>query len=152
MDSKERLVYFDLLKGVGIICVLLGHTVLSGLPKDLIYGFHMPLFFFCSGIFFKNRSLKEVLTNNIRQLIVPYMFFLLALNGSYFITNLHAGDSILLAFRNVIEELDILDEYSHCFLAIWFLPCLFFVRLLYALVQKLTDNKYLNLLMGGGFT
>ena len=135
---KERLIQFDLLKGIGIICVLLGHTVLSGLPKELIYGFHMPLFFFCSGIFFKNRSFKEVLTNNLRQLIVPYMFFLLALNGSYFITNLHAGYSIQLAFRNVVEGLDIMDEYSHCFLAIWFLLCLFFVRLFYAIVQKLT--------------
>lgn len=77
------------------------------------------------------------------------MFFFLALKGSYFIINLHAGDSIQLAFRNVIQDLDILDEYSHCFLAIWFLPCLFFVRLLYALVQKLTENKYLNLLIGG---
>lgn len=31
---KEHLVQFDLLKGIGIICVLLGHTVLSGLPKS----------------------------------------------------------------------------------------------------------------------
>lgn len=39
--------------------MLIGHTeFIEGLPKDLIYGFHMPLFFFCSGIFAKNTDLK----------------------------------------------------------------------------------------------
>lgn len=79
---KERLIQFDILKSIGILCVLLGHTVLTRLPRELIYGFHMSLFFFCSGVFFRNRCFTEVLSNSLRQLFVPFMFFLLALNGS----------------------------------------------------------------------
>ena len=145
---KERLVQFDILKGIGILCVLLGHTVLSGFPREFIYGFHMPLFFFCSGVFFKNRCLRQVLSNNLLQLLVPYIFFLLVLNGSYFLTNLYASKSISVAVSDVINGLDMMDENSKLFLSIWFLPCLFFVRFLYAIIQKLTENKYLNLLIG----
>ena len=147
--TKERLVQFDILKGIGILCVLLGHTVLTGFPKVFIYGFHMSLFFFCSGVFFKKRSVKGTLTNNFWQLVIPYVFFLGALNGCYFITNLHAGYSISVAYENVMVGLDLLDENSHFYLAIWFLPCLFFVRIMYAIIQKITEKQSLNLLMGG---
>ena len=42
---RQRLVQFDILKGIGILLVLLGHTDIVGIPKTFIYGFHMPLFF-----------------------------------------------------------------------------------------------------------
>ena len=42
---RQRLVQFDVLKGIGILLVLLGHTDVAGIPKTFIYGFHMPLFF-----------------------------------------------------------------------------------------------------------
>ena len=45
---RQRLVQFDILKGIGILLVLLGHTDIVGIPKTFIYGFHMPLFFFFS--------------------------------------------------------------------------------------------------------
>lgn len=49
--TKERISSIDILKGIGIILVMLGHA----LPHDsfvrtLIYTFHMPLFFWCSGL------------------------------------------------------------------------------------------------------
>lgn len=109
----------------------------------------MPLFFFCSGIFFKNRCFKDTLVNNFRQLIFPYLFFLLILNCSYFIVNLYAGESIVLAFSNVVKEIDFLNVDSHLYLTIWFLPCLFIVKLLYAGIQKLHQGQILSLLCAG---
>lgn len=53
-----------------------------------------------------------------------------------------------MAFTNVIDGLDIMDEDSHLYITIWFLPCLFFVRLLYAIIQKVNDNQYFNLAIG----
>jgi fucose 4-O-acetylase-like acetyltransferase len=67
---RERLHWVDYAKGIGIFLVVVGH-VLRGLinssilqPSALllfvdrwIYGFHMPLFFFISGLFVK-RSLR----------------------------------------------------------------------------------------------
>ena len=60
--KTERLNQFDILKGVGILLVMIGHAIsTNSIVYNLIYGFHMPLFFFCSGFFFKDRQLMKVL-------------------------------------------------------------------------------------------
>ena len=63
---QERNVWVDYAKAIGIILVVYGHVARgvfnAGLPMDegefvlvdsIIYSFHMPLFFFLSGLFFR---------------------------------------------------------------------------------------------------
>lgn len=61
--AKERLPFFDNLKGILIILVVVGHffngaVAANTLPAwhvfDFIYMFHMPLFIFVSGVFCKS--------------------------------------------------------------------------------------------------
>ena len=66
MSESKRLEYIDIAKGMGIILVVAGHLLPEGnYLRDIIYSFHMPLFFFLSGFFLgqdKNGvSLKEVI-------------------------------------------------------------------------------------------
>ena len=52
MEHKSnRILWIDAAKGIGLLCVILGHL---GVPylSTLVYTFHMPLFFFLSGIVF----------------------------------------------------------------------------------------------------
>lgn len=57
---KERAYEIDVMKGIGILLVILGHCMpdfpvniledpLSSEVRRFIYTFHMPMFFFCSG-------------------------------------------------------------------------------------------------------
>lgn len=50
-NEKKRDVTFDIMKGIGIILVVLGHVQqLDFYPlKTAIYTFHMPLFFILAG-------------------------------------------------------------------------------------------------------
>ena len=55
---KPRLYHFDVLKGIAIFMVVMGHTLIvcmdgmrGCVPARLIAGIHMPLFFFISGWF-----------------------------------------------------------------------------------------------------
>lgn len=48
--KKNRMTYLDMAKGIGILLMIVGHTISLGWQKDLIYSFHMPLFFVCSGM------------------------------------------------------------------------------------------------------
>ncbi len=80
---KQRLMYIDALKGFAIFLVVWGHC-LQYLDKqadylhnplfELIYAFHMPLFFFISGMFFSS-SLKlmpkEFIRKKFNQLLLP---------------------------------------------------------------------------------
>lgn len=76
MTYKEnsRDASFDVLKGFGIIAVIVDHCNLSPYFDAFIDSFHMPLFFFVAGYFFKERTLKAELSLSFKRLIVPYIF------------------------------------------------------------------------------
>ena len=69
----ERNRTFDVLKGIAIVLVIIGH--LPGLPHILhnfIYSFHMPLFFLVSGWFYKEKSGWAYIKADSRRLLLPY--------------------------------------------------------------------------------
>lgn len=94
MSSKSRSTQFDILKGLGILFVILGHSVpdfpvnlradfLSGTIEKLMYSFHMPLFFICAGCMVQMFDSKQLvsggfLKKKFLRLIVPYMCFSIA--------------------------------------------------------------------------
>lgn len=43
--------WIDNVKGIGILLVIAGH-ILSGAISDIIFIFHMPLFFFLGGFYY----------------------------------------------------------------------------------------------------
>ena len=49
----------DVVRGIGILLVVLGHMAFPKPLINLIYLFHMPLFFYVSGSFFKGGSVKQ---------------------------------------------------------------------------------------------
>lgn len=71
----KRLAHIDFLKGIGIILVLLGHFPINGIMHMLIYSFHMPLFFFCSGLCFKPRPIVQGFKKDVKSILIPYVFF-----------------------------------------------------------------------------
>lgn len=67
------MLHFDIAKGIGIILVIIGHTV-GGLVHKFIFSFHMPLFFLIGGYFFHERDQRQLISKNFRRLLVPYIF------------------------------------------------------------------------------
>ncbi|MCA1324565.1 acyltransferase family protein [Herbaspirillum sp. alder98] len=76
----QRQQWIDVLRGIGIVLVVWGH-VYGGYSFDLIFLFHMPLFFFLSGMLFKPvDDVGAFARIKARQLLVPYTVFLLLIN------------------------------------------------------------------------
>lgn len=82
-------------KAIGIILMVIGHAIaglvgIYGFAYNFIYLFHMPLFFFCSGFFFKNSysdtfsKLLVFFKKKVKGLWLPYvkwcLFFILIHN------------------------------------------------------------------------
>lgn len=66
----------DIAKGIGIFLVVLGHFAVFASPLyHYIYLFHMPLFFFISGMFAKPTDIKECFIKKTKRLLVPYLFY-----------------------------------------------------------------------------
>ena len=71
MENNQRLLWPDITKTIGLYLMVLGHGGLYGIEniQQLIYSFHMPLFFIMSGIFFKQGNLKKTTI----ALLIPYL-------------------------------------------------------------------------------
>lgn len=66
----------DILKGIGIILMVVGHSGAPKIVNDIIFSFHMPLFFIASGWFFNEACLdnkKTYTTKKINTLYLPYL-------------------------------------------------------------------------------
>lgn len=120
MSKSGRNVFLDVARGLGISLVVFGHNrvLLPGDSKILviIYSFHVPLFFFLSGVFFKpTRTFKATVTSRLDSLIKPYLVTMLLLGVE---TVLTGQDTVALhALKTAYGVGDTLN-----WVALWFLP------------------------------
>ncbi|HEY9099594.1 MAG TPA: acyltransferase family protein [Thiobacillus sp.] len=78
----HRYTHIDTMKAIGIVLVVLGHAPgLNDFAKNVIYSFHMPLFFFVSGLLLTGPKVslpfKHYFLQAWHALGVPYLFFFL---------------------------------------------------------------------------
>lgn len=150
---NNRLIQFDILKGLGILLVILCHAGFGGVGRIFIYTFHMPLFFFASGMFYKSRPFMDYLIKNIKQLIIPYLFFAVTIfiKNSYSISKSYIGDihAFMMSISDCFDHIDIMNEADgYLFQSIWFLICLFIVRILYYVIDIIAKGNYGTMLIG----
>ena len=74
--GKTRIGWIDVLRGFGVVLMIVGH-VDFGTPFDrYVHAFHMPLFFVVSGFFFNPRkSYREYLAHDFGRISFPIRFF-----------------------------------------------------------------------------
>lgn len=88
-EENKRVPFIDMLKGIAVLLVIIGHTIENGLGGSytepevfynnpvhiLIYSFHMPLFMLISGYLFSISMIKHSFwtnfSNRIRTLVIP---------------------------------------------------------------------------------
>lgn len=129
----------DVLKGIGAILVVIGHLVpYEGHLKIIIYAFHMPLFFFLSGLVFSTKkNFKEYFIKNLKTLILPYFIFNII--SLLFNIDMITKDnfSVLQIFDNIF--------YYNCSIAwnssLWFFIVLFFTKILFYIFAKICNNS-----------
>lgn len=74
--QNESVGYIDLLRGFGIICMVMGHIGFGTLFDKLIHCFHMPMFYIVSGYFYhKPDDGKNYFKRKVNTLLKPYLIF-----------------------------------------------------------------------------
>lgn len=145
---KERDRSIDIAKGIGIFLMVMGHTTSNKIALQWIYSFHMPLFFFLSGIFHsQGNSYKEFLKKKVKTLLVPYFFFSIILFLFFLIVSKNIGFS-------AGENLSVEENFIGIFLGndktglsqmswggqLWFIPALFLVENIYYFFCKFKEK------------
>lgn len=99
--KSEQWKWVDIAKGIGIILVFLGHFDIPNILRVEIYTFHIPLFFFLSGVVFNSdKPIKRFLGDEAKRMIVPYYcwaFFYFVLFCSSCLCRLYADKVSILA-------------------------------------------------------
>lgn len=140
---NQRLVQYDVLKGVGILLVVICHAGLSGFSKEFIYTFHMPLFFFASGCFFNSVPFGKYLIKNFKQLLIPYLLFAFCMIIARCLRSLDIH-SAFYSISGTLNSLYPLNESDPClYESIWFLICLFVVRIIYWIINRICKDSLL---------
>lgn len=73
LKRKDRISWIDVARGIGIFLIVFGHTSGRGFLNQVLYAFHVPLFFFLTGtVYRKKQSLSTFFLAKIKRLLTPY--------------------------------------------------------------------------------
>lgn len=148
--QSGRIAWIDRARAIGIALVVLGHVHLCDVPGQaalrMIYAFHMPLFFFLSGLLDKRRSPAETFRRSLQQLLIPYaLWYLLSYLWWFPVSFLRHPELFPRSFRYAFLRpmigmlLGLGTETRFGFYVnapLWFLPSLFCARMLSSLIRK----------------
>lgn len=147
---KPRIAWIDTAKGIGIFFVVLGHALPDGhLTATVIWTFHMPLFFFLSGLTIRpwGAGPRGSFLRSLKNLAIPYLFF--SVVAIVLWQALHCSIATLqhcniLPWDSSSSWVNLLGQMAYGVagpdqkmgydVPLWFFTCLFSIRLLFALV------------------
>lgn len=141
-SATNRIGYIDIAKGLGIVLVVMGHNdfaLISPFFHKLIYSFHMPMFFFMSGMFFNpDIPIWTFICRRFARVLRPFVFTLLLI---YFMSISFSKTGILEATRRLFKAL-YGNGYYIDWVQLWFLPHLFIVSLsAYVFIRLIRISK-----------
>lgn len=152
----------DIAKGIGIILVVAGHSM--EWPKNFIYLFHMPLFFFLSGYCYNREysnniySIKILFIKRIKSLYFPFIKYGLifwALHNFFYKINIYSYPEVW--SHNKMTYFYTYQDWIRSFVGIitfsrleqllntfWFLPALFCTTILFAIIVLFLKNELIR--------
>jgi fucose 4-O-acetylase-like acetyltransferase len=150
MSTSTRTDWVDYAKAIGIILVVYGHVArglfkagiempldLYHLADSVVYSFHMPLFFFLSGLFFFHSFSKSggvgLTLNKVDTIVYPYLIWSILQGGAEaLLSNYTNGD---VSFSEVLSVWNPRAQF-------WFLYALFLVFVVSSTMYHFVSEKY----------
>ena len=149
----------DILKGFGIILVLVAHS-LGGYVHTFAYSFHMPLFFLVTGYFCKPKPKAEAMKKDFSRLFVPFFFtaivmLIISMALSPFDIDgvkspAYTFEALIYGNGSSVNHHKIWGNWSVVG-SVWFLPALFWAKTVFnCLIHKENNITPWVILMIGG--
>lgn len=149
MDTKQRIEWIDVAKGIGMLLVILGHTIQLNIVTPL-YAFHMPLFFFLSGLLIKSDTLtflpyvKKMSLRLLRPwIIMLFISFLVCMCIPQW-RDKYTLEAVLMDFYTC--NTNIFQNSS-----LWYLPCFFFALMFFYWLNKWCQEGHRHIYMFIGY-
>jgi acyltransferase len=129
---------------------MIGHAPgLSTNFETLLYGFHVPLFFFISGVLLSDQKLGlpvyQFFVKQVKEILIPYAAFFIIAYIYWLLTRHHGNSAARFAHTGWAEPIAGLFIGTGSSLVVnlvlWFFPALFCSRLLYYFSRKFFNER-----------
>jgi len=136
-NNGKRITYLDMVRGIAIFLVVMGHSGLIDFDKNVwLSTFHLPAFFLVSGVLMQLKSEEEqpvdkIVRHKVKGIMLPYLWFSV---GSLLVDLIQIWRGIFTwdIFKEHAIQTLTLQGYS----VLWFLPVLLLAEfLLYAILK-----------------
>ncbi len=141
-QTKKRVVYVDYMKSLGMMTIIWGHIMLIGITNAVVYAFHIPLFFFLSGLMFcKDRYpyFGEFFKKRVKSLLVPYVIYSFLTWGVWvgytYFTHAQTDSYWMPLLQTFIAQGP--GNFLVHNVPLWFVSCLFVLEMMYFFIAKL---------------
>ena len=140
MEKGNRTQSVDIAKGILIILVVVAHAQMD-IVHDIIFMFHMPLFFVISGFLMKREKLLKAgyVLGKIKHIMIPYIAYLML-------------DMLLI--RKTLS----IHDWMHAIWGgravtgvYWYITCFIFTIFMFTiLLKKFSDRMVKGMILVGG--
>jgi fucose 4-O-acetylase-like acetyltransferase len=149
MKPITRLTEFDIIKGICILLVVIGHYAPENAPplynsmRSIIYSFHMPAFMFASGYIYlatyKKTSYHSFIFKKFYRLFLPY----LAISSFIIVTKIFSSKGLYV--QNPVTWTAFYQQFYYPIAGffLWFIYTLFLIFL----IVPVFDNKNKRLIL-----
>ncbi len=149
-NARPRIAWIDIAKGVAILAIVAGHCIAqNSLTKNILFSFHVPLFFILTGYTFGlSKTFKDFLRRTVKDflhLIIPTVLMV----GAYGILRiLIFGADPAEEFHNFLVKLFwssgtgvYITASAHMWLP-WFFVATFFAKLFLRILYLIFKDNY----------
>lgn len=144
---RTNMTMFDFLKGMGMIMVIIVHSMPDGIQDgsaldnvlDLMRSFLMPMFFIISGFWMKDKEWKSGVLDSKKQLLIPYGY---ATGAILLVSLVHRG--LLGAWQEWLDVflIPMLLGYSGTRMgALWFMVALYLAWSVFYITSSVKDER-----------
>ena len=139
----------DIAKAIGIILVVIGHS--DSPLRSFVYLFHMPLFFFISGYFYKDEYSDKpfkLIFKRLKSLYIPfvaYQMIFILLHNFFYKINIYSNNKFYGKLGiNPINGNDAIQSLKHVLYferseqlagVFWFFTTLFIINVMFCLIS-----------------
>ena len=145
---KKRVELIDVARALSMCIIVYAHIYDSALISRFVHLFHVPIFFYLSGLVWKrkDKSIRIQLADGFRKLLIPYYICALLSIVCYMIFGRFvSGNSKTLSLMHCIGGALYANSRSGLMVwnrPLWFIPCLFSVRIIWEIISiYLKDEK-----------
>lgn len=143
MTEKTRVEWIDIFKLLGIIAIFCGHFgEAGGRLHVFVFYYHVPLFFFASGIFAGNLeklTFRDAVKKRFGQIMVPYAF-LVTLNMIMIIIT---SEDDLFTYMKYIKQFIWGIRNQMPAGALWFFTCIFCTGVIFDALRRVCKKDVL---------